>query len=300
MAVLLDRGDHNRRPDPHQRHAPAANMRGYTSGDVAEFVRLESVYAPYAEAEWYARAGAYLEGRAAVADFVKAVRRRMQGRDPLTGDLIPTGAEGDRSNTDTGSAADTDARHGAWEPLLVPLVRRFFSAAYRTGLPPAYGSLTAEQAAARAKLGDVVSRYRAIAANRVTSSLQEQWAEYEALYTVAPGEIEARIVAQEERGKASKSSQWQFLVGGLQADVKENAARSVYRAQEHERRKREAVKAQYGPLAAAVNAATEDRQEKLVAAAHEAGLNADAALSKRARLNAQAAKLAGGASSMFG
>jgi hypothetical protein len=89
LAVLLDKGDHNRLPTAAQAHVPTASTRGYSSGDVAEWLRLESAYAGFAEAEWLARAGAYLEGRASVDDFVRAVRRRMQGKDPLSGAAEP-------------------------------------------------------------------------------------------------------------------------------------------------------------------------------------------------------------------
>jgi hypothetical protein len=42
LATLLDRGDHNRRPLADERHQPAAFTRGYNSGDIAEFLRLEA------------------------------------------------------------------------------------------------------------------------------------------------------------------------------------------------------------------------------------------------------------------
>lgn len=301
LSVLLDKGDHNRRPGPSERHAPSGYMRGYTSGDVAEFLRLESVYAPYAEAEWYARAGAYLEGRASAADFVKAVRRRMQGRDPLTGSLLPDGTGHVAQGTDEGTSDEVDSRHGAWDPLLVPLVRRFFSVAYRTGLPPLYGSPTPEQAAARAELQNVVSRYRSLKHSRVKKSLQEQWAAYESLFALPPsfltdiqGELARREEEQRARGEATKKSKWNMYVSGLQMDVRGKAERQHAAGEAARRAKAEEQAKEFRPLLAQVKQAVAEREAKEEAAARASNLNPTLALTKRARLTLQAIKLAGG------
>lgn len=297
LAVLLDKGDHNAPARGDQHHMAAGFQNGYSSGDVAEYLRLESIYAGYAETEWFSRAGAYLEGRASVNDFVKAVRRRMQGKDPLTAAPEPLPPEAAATtNTATGAGKRADV----WDPVLVPLIQRYFSLCYRTGLPPLYGSLTPAQQAARNKLMELVAEYRAQRHARVHKTLKEQWSDYEALYQVDAETLAQRQAAQSERSRELLRHRINSEMTDLALDVKNRAMRQHERMETLKAIKREQTLKQHGHDIGIALQKAKEKDEWEAQQAKLAGLNPQVALSKRARHMALAAKLMGGGNPPIG
>jgi leucine-rich repeat protein SHOC2 len=287
MSILLDKGDHNRVPDLNQLHHPTTFQNGYTSADVAEWLRIESTYAGFAEAEWLSRAGSYLENRASADDFVRAVRRRMQGKDPLTGILEPLPEELQRS-------AD-GSRTDVWDPVLVPLVRKYFSECYRTGLPPLYGSLTPKQSKQREELMELVKKFRSTLNSRVQLTLKEQLHERDALYAVPDAEHQAFLRArQDEREQSYKRMKINSEMAELQLEVRSRALRQHARMIENEKRKRDELVSLQGKRYIEAEEKAKERDRVAADRAEKDGLNPVKAMSRRGKTLDLARKLARG------
>jgi hypothetical protein len=287
MSILLDKGDHNRVPDLNQLHHPTSFQNGYTSADVAEWLRLESIYAGFAEAEWLSRAGSYLENRATADDFVRAVRRRMQGKDPLTGIPEPLPEELQRSAD--GGRADV------WDPVLVPLVRKYFSECYRTGLPPLYGSLTPKQSKQREELMEIVKKFRSTLNSRVQMTLTEQLQERDALYAVPDPEQLAFLRArQDEREQSYKRMKANSEMAELQLEVRSRALRQHARMLENEKRKRDELVSMQGKRYLEAEEKAKERDRVAADKAEKDGLNPVKAMSRRGKTLDLARKLAKG------
>jgi hypothetical protein len=287
MSILLDKGDHNRVPDLNQLHHPTSFQNGYTSADVAEWLRLESIYAGFAEAEWLSRAGSYLENRATADDFVRAVRRRMQGKDPLTGIPEPLPEELQRSAD--GGRADV------WDPVLVPLVRKYFSECYRTGLPPLYGSLTPKQSKQREELMELVKKFRSTLNSRVQMTLTEQLQERDALYAVPDPEQLAFLRArQDEREQSYKRMKANSEMAELQLEVRSRALRQHARMLENEKRKRDELVSMQGKRYLEAEEKAKERDRVAADKAEKDGLNPVKAMSRRGKTLDLARKLAKG------
>jgi hypothetical protein len=285
--VLVDPNDRSY-VSAHSRWKAATLMRGYTSGNVADFLRLQAIFAPFAEAEWMVRGGAYLERRAAAVDFVRAVRRRMQSRDPLTG--LPLDALlGGAPPRVPGQPSPLDPDHvERWDGMLVPSVCRYFATCMRDGVPPLFGEISPAAAAARAAMTALVRRHRADAAPRTLRAVREQWDAYCALFKVDPLDIKRRADDKEELWQQKQDRNKQTM-GTL-------ILRAAARKKKLMAERRAAIVARHSAEAAALAEEVRKKGEALERARRERavamGLNPDATGARAAEAARAAARVA--------
>ena len=257
-------------------------MRGYSSADVADFLRVEFTFAPQAEAEWVARGGAYMSRRLGCNDFVRAVRRRLQKRDPLTG--IPEAelfgaVEGVPGAPRPGEAGYRDP----WNPVVIPVVRRYFYQCLEEGVAPVYTPLTKEQEEARAEVRATSRAYLKARADTTKRAVAEQWEAYCKLYEV-PKDLAKRAEEQEAASQLRKAAAGQ---SGM-AYMLRLAARKKEKMAEARARILEAKRNEALALAAEVAAKTEKLAEAERARAEAMGFGGALLGSKTGRLIIQA------------
>ena len=183
---------------------PATFMNGYTSGNVADFLRIQAIFAPFAESEWMTRGGAYLEKRLLATDFLRAVRRRMQSRDPLTG-ILDSVLFGEAPRVKGQPRPGDPDWIERWDPQLMVPLRCYYALCMKEGVPPLYGETTPEILAARKSMGEIVQKHRAAVGPRTLRAINEQWDAYVKLYVVDPLDIKRRADDQEERSSANQN-----------------------------------------------------------------------------------------------
>jgi hypothetical protein len=155
-------------------------------------------------------------------------------------------------------------------------VRKFFSECFRTGLPPLYGSLTPAQEAQRKRLAATVAEFRRGVHQRVVRTLDEQWAEHEALYAVPSA---ARLAELRARQDAT-----------AEALRRQRANSSLTELERDQRRKDDAVR-ELARTYDAAEARAKERDAVKVAIAESEGMNTAVAMSRRARTLQAARKL---------
>ena len=175
---------------------------------------------------------------------------------------------------------------------LVPLVRKFFSECFRTGLPPLYGSLTPAQEAQRKRLAATVAEFRRGVHQRVVRTLDEQWAEHEALYAVPSAARLAELRArQDATAEALRRQRANSSLTELQLEVRSRAARQhAVMVERDQRRKDDAVR-ELARTYDAAEARAKERDAVKVAIAESEGMNTAVAMSRRARTLQAARKL---------
>lgn len=273
MEIMNDKGDHNRHPGPDQLHIPSSFTRGYNSSEIAEYLRLEAIFAPAAEAEWLERAGSYIESRLTAHDFVRCVRRRMQGKDPITG-LLETelfNAPMDESQDNSGTSM--------WDPVLIPLIHRYFNSCYKTGLPPLYGHPTPEQAEARNATEKIVREYRAKRSVQLEKMLAEQWHAYHKLYSITPDELQQKVADAKRKALERKIQNSATNHSIMMREVAKRNARQEKLSRQREQMRQEENR----ELAELAVQKAQEKDNEIKQAAERAGLNSDAILGKRAR-----------------
>jgi hypothetical protein len=203
LRIQLDRGDRNN-VVAQSLHKAASFQQGYTSGDIADYLRISATFVPAAEAEWRDRGGAYLERRLGGQDFIRAVRRRLQGRDPLTG-LYEDDLYGHLPRIPGAVVRGEPGFRDPWDANLIPNLRRFLAVCLREGIPPLFSDPTPEQAATRARFARVAATYKAQRGAMVLQAVKEQWSEYCKLYVVTPEELARRVRVDTARRDAKKA-----------------------------------------------------------------------------------------------
>ena len=191
LRTLLDPNDRNN-VVPSSRFKPASMQQGYSSGDIADFLRVAATFVPAAEAEWGDRGGAYLERRLNSSDFVRCVRRRLQGRDPLTG-IYEDELYGELPGLPGAPRRGEQGFKDPWDALLIPSLRRYFYTCLADGVPPLFSEPTPAQWEARAHMAAVARAYKKERGDRTLTAIGEQWEAYCALYATTPEERAVRV-----------------------------------------------------------------------------------------------------------
>ena len=176
-----------------------------------------------------------------------------------------------------------------WDAALVPLVRRYFSECFRTGLPPLYASLTPAQEAQRARLAAAVADFRRGVHGRVSRTLDEQWAEHQALYAVPSAERMAELRArQDAAAEARRRQRENSALAELQLEVRSRAARQHAAMEAHGARRRDEEVRRLARDFEAADARARERDAAKAARAEAEGKNVAVALSRRAHTLEQA------------
>ena len=261
------------------RWKPATLMRGYTSGNVADYLRLMSIFAPFAEAEWMTRGGAYLERRAIATEFVRAVRRRMQGRDPITGFLEVNLFGSVPPVPGQPKPGDPDFRE-RWDPALIPSIRRYYIGCMRDGVPPVLGDLPPAARASRDALAKVAMRYKAELGPRTLRATNEQWDAYCKLYAYDPKDIARRVIEANELAAPAAKKKEETDLALLTRQMKRKERLMEERRAEIEGNKRKEA----DTLAAAVKEKAAALEEAAARRAVAMGLDPHAMKSRRGRI----------------
>ena len=253
------------------KHMPAAFQRGYSSGDIADFLRVSAAFVPVAEAEWGDRGGAYLERRLGAADFVRCVRRRMQGRDPLSG-APEEELFGALPSLPGAPRRGQDGFRDAWDALLIPPLRRYFYTCLEDGVPPLFSEPTPEQWRARAELARIARAHKAQRGARTLQAVGEQWAAYCALYATSREERERRTKVRDDERAARKARAFEIQ----RLLLKKAEAKAKARIAARSRVLFEKRKAETERLAADVRAKVKAKDDAQRAEAERMGLSFDA------------------------
>jgi hypothetical protein len=220
-------------------------------------------------------------------DFVRAVRRRLQKRDPLTG--IPEeelfgAVEGVPGAPKPGGSGYRDP----WNPVLVPVVRRYFYQCLEDGVPPVYAPLTGEQQAAREEARATAQAYMRSRADTTKRAVAEQWEAYCKLYEV-PKDLAKRAEEQEAASQLRKAAAGQSGMAymlRLAARKKEKMAEARARILEAKRNEAAALAAEVAEKAGKLAEAERKRAEAM-------GISAELLGSKKGRIIAQVQGQAG-------
>ena len=274
MRVALDPGDRGNLA-PSAAFRPAAMQQGYSSGDIADFLRLHATFVPAAEAEWGERGGAYLERRLKAGDFVRCVRRRLQGRDPLTG-LLEEDLYGALPALPGAPRRGQAGWRDPWDALLIPCVRRYFYSCLAEGVPPLFSEPTAAQWELRARMAAVAKAYKKERGGRVLVAVGEQWEAYCKLFETTPESRTAALAASLARREArlARAREVQRLL------MKKATDRKKVRLEARAKRLAEERKAAHNRLVAQVAASVKEKDEALRAEAARLGVSVEALSAK--------------------
>jgi len=274
LQIKLSASDRNNNADT-RRHKPAAFQNGYTSGDIADFLRIQATYIPAAEAEWRERGGGYLERRLVSRDFVRAVRRRIQGRDPLTG--IPE--EDLYGVVPSAPGAPTRGSPGyrdPWDPLLIPNIRRYLAICLRDGVPPVFNDPTPEQLEVRSRFQKLAAAEKTRKGDMVLQAIKEQWKEYCKLYTVTIEEHTRRVRLDQARRAAKKAKIALLIKQLMQLAIDKKKAKLHANTQKLIAKK----SAETAQLLEVVKRKQEEQNEKLRQEAEELGVSVETLTSR--------------------
>ena len=172
--------DHNIRWRGQTRFILQNFSRGYTSGEVAELLRLYNIFWKAAMEEWGASGGAHMDARLTVEDFVTAVRRRVG--------------------------------YDVWTPLYEPVVAAFYKETKTNGgVPPHFDPITPEQEEIRQQRivkGQQVQREHT---DRVLAYVKDVQSRLHPSYRIEALDISALYEAQENFARkraAQRHQEW--------------------------------------------------------------------------------------------